>query len=518
MFFTMRFFSSGDRIFLQSLTSLVLSFSLIAPSFAQSTPNPANQSDINASDVNPVVDPAENGKDSTGTAPGDSINSIEQEIISEYSNHFGPLYGDLAGLSDISNELADLGRITGTNPALIYVVSTKRGLRLAMVTKTPEPEQQTLLPNPVQSIAAALMSQLNTPSPLSTLSQGDLGETAIYKRVPEAKKAMVNTIATEFRNAVSSAPDPTEPTSFTDYLQSSQQLYQWIIAPFEADLTQRKIDTIVFTMDSGLRSIPVAALHDGQGFLVEKYNLGVIPSFNLTDTRFASIKSDQMLGMGISQSVGDLSALSLVKVEVPTLTDQIWTGESYLDESVTYSNLEQFTQQKQYGIIHLATHAQFNAGSLNNSFVQLWDRRMSLKDLRAIAKQAKWTDNPTIELLVLSACETALGNDDAELGFTGLALQTGVKSALGSLWFVGEDGTLALMSEFYRNLSTAPIKSAALRNAQVAMIKGDVVLQDGQLKLADGTMVPLPEELVGSTTDFRDPYFWSAFTLIGNWN
>jgi CHAT domain-containing protein len=505
--------SDNHRFLLQGMMSFVLFLGLVAPSFAQETPD-SNQSDINASDVNPVVEPTDNGN--SGAGSNNFVDSTEIEIIRDYSNYFGPFYGDLASLSDISDELADLSRVTNTNPALIYVVNSNRGLQLAMVTKTSEAEQQTGLPKPGQVASAnGLVPQLDQSQAQMLLAQSDLGSTAVYKNVPEATREKVNAIANEFRETVS---DPVDPSS-TSYLKPAQQLYQWIIAPFAADLTARKIDTIIFTLDSGLRSIPVAALHDGQAFLVEKYNLGVIPSFNLTDTRYAPLQGNPMLGMGISQAVGDLSPLPSVKVEVPTLTDSIWTGEPYLDESVTFANLEQLTQQKQYGIIHLATHAEFNSGSLDKSFVQLWDRRLNLADLRGIAKQAQWSDTPTIELLVLSACQTALGNDDAELGFTGLALQTGVKSALGSLWYVSDDGTLALMSEFYKNLNTAPIKSAALRNAQVAMIQGDTMIENGQLKLADGTIVTLPEELFGATsTDFRHPYYWSSFTLIGNWN
>lgn len=191
-----------------------------------------------------------------------------------------------------------------------------------------------------------------------------------------------------------------------------------------------------------------------------------------------------------------------------------------MDPEVTLTNLKKLTQQQQFDIIHLATHAEFKSGNIDRSYIQLWDGKLTLKDIREVARQSKWNETPTVELLVLSACQTALGDNDAELGFTGLAIQSGVKSALGSLWFVSDEGTLGLMTGFYQNLKTAPIKSAALRQAQMAMLKGQVRISDeGQLVLADGTQIALPAIFAErGEIDFTHPYYWSAFTMVGNWN
>ena len=124
--------------------------------------------------------------------------------------------------------------------------------------------------------------------------------------------------------------------------------------------------------------------------------------------------------------------------------------------------------------------------------------------------------NPSVELLVLSACRTALGDEQAELGFGGLAAQAGVKTALASLWYISDQGTLGLMTEFYQHLKTAPIKSEALRQAQIAMLKGQVSIENGQLRSSIGP-VPLPPELAGLTNQtLSHPYYWSAFIMIGN--
>jgi CHAT domain-containing protein len=149
--------------------------------------------------------------------------------------------------------------------------------------------------------------------------------------------------------------------------------------------------------------------------------------------------------------------------------------------------------QAQYEIVHLATHAEFQAGDPNQSFIQLWqDEQLNLLELRDL----DWRTLP-VELLVLSACQTALGNQQAELGFAGLAYQTGVRSALASLWSVSDVGTLALMREFYGQLTQAQggTKAEVLGLAQRAMIHGEVALTDGQLVNSGGQAIALPANL-----------------------
>ncbi len=125
-------------------------------------------------------------------------------------------------------------------------------------------------------------------------------------------------------------------------------------------------------------------------------------------------------------------------------------------------------------------------------------------------------NDPPLELLVLSACRTAVGDEQAELGFAGLAVQAGAKTALASLWYVSDEGTFGLMSEFYHHLSQAPIKAEALRQTQIAMIQGNVRVENGILYTANQE-IPLPEAIAHlSESDLTHPYYWSAFTLIGS--
>ncbi|WP_446355967.1 CHAT domain-containing protein [Coleofasciculus sp. A1-SPW-01] len=328
----------------------------------------------------------------------------------------------------------------------------------------------------------------------------------IRKRIPTANAKELQKTLTEFRQTVTDSHRPKA------YLAPAQQLYNWMIAPLESELEEQGIDTLIFCMDAGLRTIPMAALHDGNQFLVEKYSIGSIPSMSLTNQRYNTIKNAQVLAMGASK-FEDLPPLPAVPNELQIITKELWSGQSFLNEDFTLNNLKQ--QRQQFGIIHLATHADFLPNDPSHSYIQLWDEKLRLNQLRQIG----WNQSPQVELLVLSACRTAIGDVNAELGFAGLAVNAGVKSALASLWYVSDGSTLALMSEFYRQLSQpdVTIKAEALQRAQIAMLRGQVRLENGQLHGIGMGGIPLPPELKGrGNQDFSHPYYWAAFTMIGS--
>jgi CHAT domain-containing protein len=473
------------------------------------SPNPSEIVPSNPGSVGPSVKtPPLTGE------PAQIIEQLETYQSQPYASYLGlNLYGELTGADQISQTLQQLAKKTGTNPALVYVLSTGNVLKLVLVLPG-----ETTAPSPSRSWLPALDLRLASMQPWRILAQAFQPSSPAPKLisyvVPSATSAALKRTIKTFRGQVS---DP-QKTNSTSYQASAKQLYDWIIAPLQPTLEARRIDTLVFSLDKGFRAMPIAALYDGKQFLVEKYSLALIPSFSLTDTRFQDIKGSKMLGMGISQSAGGLPALPAVSVEVPTLTEKIWQGTGYLDQQVTLEQFQSLAQREQFGIVHLATHAEFNPGNLNESFIQFWNGRLTLSKLRRIALSQKWNSNPTLEMLVLSACQTALGSDQAELGFTGLAVQTGVKTVLGSLWSISDEGTLGLMSEFYRNLKTAPIRAAALRDAQLSLLRGQVSVTNGQLTLTDGSQVVLPAGSAQNSVNLTHPYFWAAYTVVGNWN
>jgi CHAT domain-containing protein len=456
--------------------------------------------------------------------PAQIIEQAETYQSLSYANYLGfNIYGDLTDAERISQTLEKLARKTGTNPALMYVLETRKGLELVLVLPSGTVDKKTSsLPHQIQGILASPFSLIASLFPyLSSLklAQQNPAPTAqptlIHRLVSGASSAEVKRVVKRFRKEVSD-PNKVETDSYKPFAKT---IYDWIITPLKPVLAERKIDTLVFSLDKGLRSMPIAALNDGQQFLVEQYNLALIPSFSLTDTRYQGLQGTKMLGMGITQSTGGQSPLPSVAVEVPTLTSKIWQGTGYLDQQSTIEQFKTLTQQERFSIIHLATHASFNPGRVNQSYIQFWNERLTLPQLRSISLNQKWTAAPNVEMLVLSACQSALGNNEAELGFTGLAVQSGVKTAVGSLWSVSDEGSLGLMSEFYRSLRTAPIRAAALREAQLGLLKGQVKAVDGQLQLRDGTKVALPDGTAQQKNQsFAHPYYWSAFTMVGNWN
>ncbi|HLO52173.1 MAG TPA: CHAT domain-containing protein, partial [Kamptonema sp.] len=397
------------------------------------------------------------------------VAQIEQNRGREFEHYFG---GNLSekplAAQNIRNKLSHIASVTEVKPAAIYVSAQPQQLELRL-----------FLPD---------------------------GK-AIFKSIPVAREQVLQ-VAKEFTNEIRNP-------RMQDYKVEAKQLYQWLIAPLQQELEANGIKTLIFSMDSGLRSLPVAALHDGDRFLVEKYSLGLIPSLSLTDTNYVDIRGSEVLAMGASDfpAIADQIRLPAVPMELSAIVGKLWPGVSFLNEKFTLANLKAQRSQPQYRIIHLATHGEFQPGGAANSYIQFWDTKLRLNQLRELKLY-----NPQVELLVLSACTTAVGDEEAELGFAGLAVQAGVKSALASLWYVSDAGTLGLMTEFYQQLRTAPIKAEALRQAQLRMLHGQVRLQDGRLYNSGSDRgLPLPPELTArGDKNLSHPYYWAAFTMIGS--
>jgi len=406
----------------------------------------------------------------------EAVTRIEQNWEEDYQKYFEQDFGARAKTAEaISKTLSRLGVKTKKKAALIYAIPRTDQLELILIL----PERPPIL-----------------------------------RSVPSAKQEKLLSAVKEFNSEI------TNPVNIntTSYLEPAQQLYKWIVAPLETDLQTAKIETLLFCVGEGLRTVPLAAMHDGQQFLIQKYSLARIPAFKLTDTDYTDLRNAQVLAMGASDfaKTANKEPLPAVPLELGAIARQ-WPGQSFLNQDFTIVNLQSQRRQQKYGIIHLATHAEFRPGTPNNSYIQFWDMQLGLDRMRDL----KW-NNPPLELLVLSACRTALGDKEAELGFAGLALQSGAKSALASLWYVSDAGTLALMSEFYQQLKISSpkdppiIKAEALRQAQIAAIEGKVTIEGGQLRSSRGE-TPLPASIPKlDSKDLSHPYYWAAFSIIGS--
>ncbi|HEY9902536.1 MAG TPA: CHAT domain-containing protein [Candidatus Sericytochromatia bacterium] len=416
----------------------------------------------------------------------ETIYQVEANLTSEFTQYLG----SSANINqNASKLLTEISQQTSIKSAFIYAVFVPEQL-------SENSSDQTKLDN----------------DRLELLLVTGQGQT-IRKRVQGATRELVVAEGKKLRGEITDS----NKRRTKSYLAASEQLYTWLIAPLKADLEAQGIQNLIFIMDAGLRSLPVAALHSEQGFLVEKYSIGVMPSLSLTDTRYTNIQNAPVLAMGISEANKlakslNLSSLPAVPLELQTITG-IRQGKSFLNEQFTLENLKKQRGQQAIPIVHLATHGEFKPGPVANSYMLLWDEQLRLNQLR----QLGWNNTRSpVELLVLSACRTAVGDEKAELGFAGFAVQAGVKSALASLWYVSDEGTFGLMAEFYRQLKTAPIKAEALRQAQLAMIKGEVRVENGEMRYPGGD-IPLPSSLADlGDKNLSHPYFWSAFTMIGS--
>jgi filamentous hemagglutinin family protein len=327
----------------------------------------------------------------------------------------------------------------------------------------------------------------------------------VYVQVPEATRRQVLDMVERLRRQVS---DPNLVGTNT-YLESAQWLYRWLITPLEATLAAQNIDSLAFAMDEGLRSLPIAALHNGRTFLIEQYSLGLIPSLNLVDLTYRDISGAPILVGGATNFATEAPLLA-AEIELRRL-EELSQGPVLTDSRFTVDELKQARQEESSRIVHLATHGAFVRGSVENSYLQFADRRLRLNQLR----QLNW-HRPPVDLVTLSACQTAMGNREAELGFAGLAIAAGARSALASLWKISDESTSGLMLEFYHRLQAGEIKATALQSAQLAMLRGGVYTEDDQL-VWSGSREDLPPELAWTgRRDFSHPFYWAAFTLVGS--
>ncbi len=272
------------------------------------------------------------------------------------------------------------------------------------------------------------------------------------------------------------------------YLPHAQKLYNWLIRPLEADLAASVVDTLVFVPDGPLRTIPMAALHDGKQFLISKYALAITPGLNLTDPRPLQRANLLLLAAGLSVAVQNFPALPNVASEIENI-QTLYDSEVLFDQTFLLSSTENALVKKPFSIVHIASHAQFR-GNIEETFLLTFDDKLTLDRLEEMIGLFRFREEP-LELLTLSACQTAAGDDRAALGLAGIAIKAGARSALATLWYINDQSSSDLVTEFYRQLQDPSISRAT-------------ALQRAQLQLLN---VP----------GYEHPGYWAPFLLINNW-
>ena len=275
------------------------------------------------------------------------------------------------------------------------------------------------------------------------------------------------------------------------FYQPAQEIYQWLIRPALADLEQYKIETLVFVPDGVFRNIPMAVLHDGEHYLIEKYNVALTPGLELLAPRPLEQLEMKTLAMGLTEARDGFAALDYVQVELEDIQDRL-DSTVLLNGEFTQESFTSKVKSAEYPIVHVATHGQFSS-LLEETFLLAWDGRIAIDQLNQIFQQQNFQQQEAIELLVLSACETAVGDDRAALGLAGMAIKAGAKSTVATLWSVNDKATATAIANFYQKLtrSNQPVsKAQALRQTQLDLI---------------------------SSQQYSHPFYWAPFILVGNW-
>ena len=306
-----------------------------------------------------------------------------------------------------------------------------------------------------------------------------------------------------------------EPLNVTDRASASRQLHGLLIGPVAEQLRNQKITTLLIAADRGLQGVPFAALHDGQQFFGDRYAFSLTPALSLTDLKLQGDTTNRLLTFGASQFNDGLAPLPLVPQELEKIS-ALRTSEALLNRSFTPKSLLGAASDPRYGWIHVATHAEFLPGGPSQS--RLFTGTDPLP-LSAFAGLRKTRQERPIDLFTLSACRTALGDSESELGFAGLAIQAGARSAIGTLWYVDDVATSAYFIQVYRYLKQGLPKAEALQATRRDFSKGRVQLagnkiiaSDGEL-LLDNLSVPQQRRVA---TGLANPYFWAGIEMVGS--
>ena len=269
----------------------------------------------------------------------------------------------------------------------------------------------------------------------------------------------------------------------------SKKVYDWLLQPAEDALAQSQVKTLVFVLDGALRNIPMAALYDGQQYVVQKYAVALTPGLQLLAPKSLARTQLKTLTGGLTEARQGFSALNNVANEVQQIQAEL-PSTVLLNQAFTSASIHKKINSVPFPVVHLATHGQFSSNA-EDTFILTWDDRLNVNELDTLLRSRDQTQSNAIELLVLSACQTAKGDKRAALGLAGVAVRAGARSTIASLWSIDDESSAVLMSQFYRELARTTVsKAEALRQAQLSVLEN---------------------------LQYQHPRYWAPFVLVGNW-
>ncbi|EDZ96744.1 TPR repeat protein [Limnospira maxima CS-328] len=299
----------------------------------------------------------------------------------------------------------------------------------------------------------------------------------------------INVSQTEVEATIKQLSEALVIRSRRDFYEPGQKLYNWVIRPIAEEINPEQIKTLVFVPDGSFRNIPMATLYDGEKYLIETYSIAITPGLKLLSDKSIKQLDLKVLAGGLTEERYGFSPLIYVADEIATIQSET-ASKVLLNEDFTNQLIRQKLEFTNYPIVHFATHGQFSS-QLDETFILAWDSRINILELDSLLTEKTLTGRTPIELLILSACQTASGDNRATLGLAGMAVKAGARSTVGTLWSVNDQASSELMSQFYRFLNQKQLnKSEALREAQLKLL---------------------------NTSLFRHPFYWSPYILVGNW-
>jgi CHAT domain-containing protein len=285
--------------------------------------------------------------------------------------------------------------------------------------------------------------------------------------------------------------NPRSSTQESLFKSDSKKIHDLLISPTIDKIQKSNTKTLVFVLDGELRNIPMSVLYDGNKYLVENYSIAIAPGLQLVPPQAPDNRQYQALLGGISEKRPPYPALPEVLQELDYIS-KLMPSQKLLNTNFNQGKISSNLATDSSTIVHLATHGEFSSDP-TKTFLLTWDDRLNLNQLNDLLQKRNLQSGKTIDLLVLSACQTAIGDNRATLGLAGMAIRARTKSTIASLWSVEDESTRLLMNDFYQNLITKKLgKAESLRLAQQSLLKHP------NLK-------------------YRSPYYWAPFVLVGNW-
>ncbi|MBE9016110.1 CHAT domain-containing protein [Chroococcidiopsidales cyanobacterium LEGE 13417] len=285
-------------------------------------------------------------------------------------------------------------------------------------------------------------------------------------------------------------------TDEREILTYTQKLYNLLLAPIKSYLPQS--GTLVFVLDSPFQNLPMSLLHDGQNYLVKQYGISVALGSQLRQPQALQKERLKALIAGLSEkspsfaapnAPPNLTPLPEVAEEVADVKANTTAAVELLNEQFTSDRFRKQIDITDFPVIHLTTHGQFSSDP-QQTVILAWDRAIDVRELNGLLRNRAQSESTSLELLVLSACQTAKGDKRSALGIAGVAAQAGARSTIATLWLVDAASTAQLMGEFYSGLKNGLTKAEALRQAQLTLL---------------------------SNPKSQHPYYWSSFILVGGW-